>query len=54
MCLSSVSSRKFFFSASWLVFISFSSFSSFSNVACVETYKTGQQRQADGARAENE
>lgn len=33
MCLSSVSSRKFFFSASWLVLISFSSFSSFSNVA---------------------
>lgn len=34
MCLSSVSSRKFFFSASWLVLISFSSFSSFSKVAC--------------------
>lgn len=34
MCLSSVSSRKFFFRASWLVLISFSSFSSFSNVAC--------------------
>lgn len=34
MCLSSVSSRKFFFRASWFVFISFSSFSSFSNVAC--------------------
>lgn len=33
MCLSSVSSRKFFFSASWLVLISFSSFSSFSKVA---------------------
>lgn len=34
MCLSSVSSRKFFFRASWLVLISFSSFSSFSKVAC--------------------
>lgn len=34
MCLSSVSSRKFFFSASWLVLISFSSFSNFSKVAC--------------------
>lgn len=34
MCFSSVSSRKFFFRASWLVLISFSSFSSFSNVAC--------------------
>ncbi len=33
MCLSSVSSRKFFFRASWLVLISFSSFSSFSKVA---------------------
>lgn len=36
MCLSSVSSRKFFFRASWLVLISFSSFSNFSNVACRE------------------
>lgn len=34
ICLSSVSSRKFFFRASWLVLISFNSFSSFSNVAC--------------------
>lgn len=34
MCLSSVSSRKFFFRASWLVLISFNSFSSFSKVAC--------------------
>ena len=34
MCFSSVSSRKFFFRASWLVLISFSSFSSFSKVAC--------------------
>lgn len=33
MCLSSVSSRKFFLRASWLVLISLSSFSSFSKVA---------------------
>lgn len=41
MCLSSVSSRKFFFRASWLVLISLSSFSSFSNVACQAQMELG-------------
>lgn len=41
MCLSSVSSRKFFFRASWLVFISFNSFSSFSNEAWEDTESIG-------------
>lgn len=53
MCLSSVSSRKFFFRASWLVFISFSSFSSFSNVACGETYRTesSAEGRVEGSRS---